>query len=484
MPDTPTTLDLTTVLALDASVTASTDSPGFGVSANGFVPKPFARLLAEKLALAKELFGDDVDLVSGSVLRKLLELSALEDARTWAALASMYDNLFAVSAVGDALSCIGEDLGLPRPYQQATGTIALTLLPPLPAGIPSLTIPQGSRLSTPGGHAVATDVSVTLTPAAAVQNVPVIAFYPGPDQNLNPNSTNGSGQHPQKIDRWNRADQLLSELVAAEEQAGHPLVRIDHTAPLTGGELQWPDLRYRQLILQAPRSVWTVQALQTTVSLVPGVRQVQIFDGSGGLDINQSIFGNFNFIERVFAADRDLGNPYYFTVLVAPTVHAIWEGPDGLLAQVLNAIEDLRPAGILPSVVQAVQIGIGVQASLVVQGLPMPTGSAQTVNTSAAAAGLRQRIYARLRQYIDNLPFGEPVRASEVIWAIMNEPGVVDVQDLCLRRYPRDLNTTTFDQAVTGGSYAVIPAGQNVELQYNQIPVFVDIDDPVPLTIA
>src|ERR1700752_649827 len=150
MADTPTTLDLTSVLALDASVTGSTGSPGFGVTPNGFEPKPFARLMSEKLALAKELFGDDVDLLSGSVLRKLLELSALEDARTWAAIGSMYDNLFAVSAVGDALSRIGDDLGIPRPHLQATGTISLTLLPPLPGAMTSLTIPKGSRLSTPG----------------------------------------------------------------------------------------------------------------------------------------------------------------------------------------------------------------------------------------------------------------------------------------------------------------------------------------------
>ena len=484
MSDDPTTLDLSTILALDATVTGSTGSPDFGGTATGFVPKPFARLLAEKLALAKALFGDDIDLVSGSVLRKLLELSALEDARTWAALGSMYDNLYAVTAVGDALSRIGDDLGLPRPYQQATGTITLTLLPPLPTGLTGLTIPNGSRLSTPGGHAVATDVSVTLTPAVPVQNVPVVAFYPGPSHNLNPNAVDSTGGHPQRIDRWNRADALLGELAAAEERAGRALVRIDHTAALTGGQLQWPDLRYRQLILQAPRSVWTVQALQTAISLVPGVRQVQIFDGSGGLDINQSIFGNFNFIERVFAADRDLGSPYYFTVLVAPTVHAIWDGPDGLLVQVQNAIEDLRPAGIFPSVVQAVQIGIGVQAQLVVKGLPMPTGSSSSIDTSAAAAALRQRIYARLKQYVDNLEFGEPVRVAEVIWTIMNEPGVADVLDLRLRRYPRDLTTMTFDSAVVAGSYAVLDPGENVDLQHNQIPVFVDIDDPVPLTIA
>jgi hypothetical protein len=484
MSDATTSLDLSSILAIDATVTGSTGSPGFGVTDTGFVAKPFARLLAEKLALAKGLFGDDVDLLSGSVHRKFLELSALEDARTWAAIAAMYDGQYAVSATRDALSRIGDDLGLPRPYLEARGSIKLTLLPPLPNNMTSLTIPRGSRMSTPGGHHVATDVSVTLTPTAKIATVPVVAFYPGPGHNLDPNFTDAAGGHPQKIDRWNKADTLLQQLTDAETSAGQALVQLEHTTRLTGGELKWPDLRYRQLLLQAPRSLWTVQAIQTAVALVPGVRQVQVFDGRGGLDINQSIFGNFNFIERVFAGERDLGNPYYFTVLVAPTVHAIWGGPDGLLTHVQSAIEDLRPIGIFPSVEQAVEIGVGVEANLVVKGLPLPTGSAQTINASAAAAVLRERLYTRLHQYIDGLPFGEPVRASEIVWTIMNEPGIADVQNLRLRRYPRDLGTTTFDQAIVAGSYQTLNLGDNVQLQSNQIPVFVDIDSPVSLTIV
>lgn len=484
MSDNENTLDLTTVLAIDATVTGTTDSPGFGVTDTGFVPKPFARLLAEKLSLAKALLGDDVDVMSGSVLRKLLEVSALEDARTWAGLASMYDNMYVISATGDALSRIGEDLGFPRPYLEARGSIKLTLLPPLPNGLSGIDIPRGSRLSTPGGHHVATDVSVTLTPANTTAEVPVMAFYPGPGHNLNPNVTDGSGGHPQKIDRWNKADGLLEDLVNAEAAAGKPLVKIEHTAALTGGELQWPDLRYRQLLLQVPRSIWTVQAIQMAVSLVPGVRQVKVYDGRGGLDINQSIFGNFNFIERVFNGERDLGNPYYFTVLVAPTVHAIWDGPDGVQTHVLNAIEDLRPIGIFPSVEQAAEIGIGVEAKLVVKGLPLPSGSSQTINASAAAQALRQRLFSRLRRYIDELPFGEPVRAAEVVWTLMNEPGVADVKELRLRRYPQDLQHMTFDQAVTAGSFQTMQCGENVELQSNQIPVFVDVDNPISLTIV
>src|SRR5688500_2050974 len=106
----PATID---VLAIDREALRSTGSEGFGIVADGFVPKSFARLLAEKLAAARLLLGDDVDLRSGSVIRKILELTALEDARLWSALGAVYDGGYVVSASGDALSRLGEDLGVP-----------------------------------------------------------------------------------------------------------------------------------------------------------------------------------------------------------------------------------------------------------------------------------------------------------------------------------------------------------------------------------
>src|SRR3990172_1968981 len=104
-----TSVDTADVLAVDASVMRSTGSAQYGLTSTGFVAKPFARLLAEKLALARALFGQDLDLGSGSVLRKLFEVTALEDARTWAALSSMYDNGFVGAAVGAALSRLGDE---------------------------------------------------------------------------------------------------------------------------------------------------------------------------------------------------------------------------------------------------------------------------------------------------------------------------------------------------------------------------------------
>jgi hypothetical protein len=471
-----TSIDTADVLAIDAAVARSTGATGFGITKEGFVAKPFARLLAEKLALARALLGAELDLGSGSVIRKLLEVSALEDARTWAALSTMYDNNFVSSATGEALSRLGEELGLPRPFLEAHGQIKLKLTGQLPAGVAQLNIPRGARLLTPGGHHVAIDETVALSPASPEREVAVVAFYPGPSHNLDPTAQGAGGAFPQKIDRFNPIDQANADLIAAQAAAGQQLVEITHTKPLAGGELRWPDTRYRQLLLQAPRSVWTADAIRIAVSLVPGVRQVRVHDGLGGLDINQSIFGNFNFVERLFGTERDLGSPYYFTVLVAPTLGAIFEGPDGLRASVESAIEDIRPIGIFPQVEQADQIGVGIEAQLVVKGLPLPTGSRATVNASEAAKLLKQRLLLRLRQYVDGLEFGEPVRAAEMIWAIMNEPGIADLNDVKLVRFPPGFDAVDFGSPFQLPGVQRFDCGKNVELQANQIAVFVDDD--------
>src|SRR5262249_46188000 len=153
-----------------------------------------------------------------------------------------------------------------------------------------------------------------------------------------------------------------------------------------------PDARYRELLLRAPRSVWTAGSIETAVSLVPGVRQCVVRDAMGGLDINQSIFGNFSFLERVFGSERDLGSPYYFGVLIAPTPAAFWDGPGGLLSAIEHAVQALRPIGISPAITEAEQVAVGVRARLVVDGLPLPTGSKAAVNASAAAVALKARL--------------------------------------------------------------------------------------------
>jgi hypothetical protein len=466
----PNRIEVADILAVDASVQRTTRSEQYGLTRTGFLPKPFGRVLAERIALARELIDADLDLTPGSAVRKLLELSALEDARTWTALATIYDNSFVASASGDALSRLGDELGLPRPYLEAHGRVRLSFQGALPAGTDRVDVRRGSRLMTAGGHHVAVDDAVSFTPATPPTDVSVIAFYPGPDGNLDSTVQVGAA-FPQKIDRWHpRVPQLVQDHV-----------RIEHTQRLTGGGQCWADDRYRELLLRAPRSLWTADAIRVAVSQVPGVRQVQVRDAWGGLDINQSIFGNFHFIERLFGTERDLGSPYYFTVLVAPTHGAIWEGDDGLEVAVATAIEDLRPIGIFPDIKEATEVEVGLRAELVVEGIALPTGGRAAVNSSPAAVSLKARLLTRLRRYVDALDFGTPVRWSEVVWALMNEPGIADLRNAQLLRYPARLGSINYS-ATAGTDPQPYACGANVDLLPSEIAVA--SDDASGLTIV
>jgi hypothetical protein len=482
-----TSLDLSEILAVDEAVTRSTGSDGFGVTAAGFLPKPFTRLLAEKIALARQLIDDDLDLSSGSVLRKLLEVSALEDARTWSAIGALYDDLFVGTARGRALSDLGAELGLDRPFLTSSGQVTLTLAGPLPDGIEQLVMPRGSRLSTPGGHRVALASTIVLNRRTSSLPAAVVSFDPGPAGNLDPGVTDAGGNHPQRVDRWEIADGKLAALLAADTAAGLPagasaagqgLVRVDHTIALTGGEQYWDDERYRALLLAAPRSIWTADAIAATVALVPGVRQVSVRDGWGGIDLSQSVFGDFTFLERLFAVDRDLASPYFVSVLVAPTEAAVWDGPNGLQASVEAAIRDVRPVGVFPDVIEADQVFVGVQAEVVTTGLALPAGSTASTNSSPSALALKGRLAERLHQVVDRLRLAEPVRSAAVTAALMAEPGITDVVNLRLVRFPPLVDTVgSPDSPDATDGPQVLGADQNLTLGAGQIAVLVDAPD-------
>ncbi|MEK8105533.1 hypothetical protein NKG94_11030 [Micromonospora sp. M12] len=377
------------------------------------------------------------------MLRKVLELAALEDARLWAALGAVYDNSYVVSATADALTRLGEELGIPRPYLPARGTVKLKLKAALPTGHTQLTLPRVPGCPRPAGTTWRwTRRWCSPPPSANGCRPSPRSTRARPQPRPEPAQPEGRqvepGRHPAGRPGRRRAGR--------RHRAGgdHPHRRADR-GRATGSRRPLPATAAGRA-----RSIWTAEAIGLAVATVPGVRQVQVFDGRGGLDLNQSIFGNFTFIERVFSTERDLGNPYYVTVLVAPTAAAIWDGPDGLHAAVESVIEDLRPVGIFASVDRADEVGIGVEADLVIRGLPLPTGSKETVNASTAATELRARLHARLRRCVDELPFGEPVRAAEVIWTLMNEPGVADVRGLRLVRFPADSAVVVTGSAPTG----------------------------------
>ncbi|KOU61525.1 hypothetical protein ADK57_27630 [Streptomyces sp. MMG1533] len=405
----------------------------FGITPEGFVPKPLVRLLEEKLASARVLFGSDVDLTEGSALRKILEIIALEEARAWVHLGLAYEDTRVSTAVGDALSRLGEELGLSRPHHRATGRIRIALASELPPDVPEVPLPRGTRLLTAEGRDFFIDQAVSLTNAVTRATVPVTALAPGPDCDIDP-----LGNPPDRITRLNPEDPRTKPVRQLAQRLGlAEILTVEHTDPTSGGSTYWSDSRYRDLLLSYPRNVWSPDAVRLAVALVPGVRQVLVKDLYGGLDVNQSIFGSFTFLERLFSQERSLGNPYFFTVLVAPEEGAIWEE---LSAQVAAAVDQVRPIGIAPTIDRAQQVSVGFTCRISVEGLPIPAGPPDTVQGTPEAVALKQRILDRVRRRLLALGIGEPVRYSEVLWAVMEEPGVVDARELRLRRHPPQLS--------------------------------------------
>ncbi|ONH34499.1 hypothetical protein [Protofrankia sp. BMG5.30] len=464
--------DPTTGADLDALARSTASGLDHGVTAAGFVPKPVGRILDEKIALARALFGADVDLTSGSVLRTLLELVSVEDARMWSHLGLVFDDSFVSTATGEALSRLGAELGLTRPFHRATGTVRLALAGDLPPEVPQLTLPRGSRLRSRGGTSVFLADPVRLDGVTRSVTAAVTAFEPGPGGDLDP-AAQVDGDTPGRIDAFDPADARTSG-AAALVTAG--TLTITHGEKLEGGSLTWSDETYRDLLLAYPRTLWTPDALRVAVSLVPGVRQVLVRDLYGGLDVNQSIYGNFSFAERLFSEQRSLGNPYYVTVLVAPDESAVWDGPGQLADRVRQAVDTVRPIGIAPSIEQALQVGVGLRVRLSLDGL-----AASDTGTSAGTTALVGRIVDRIRRYVGRLRIGEPVRYSEAMWAVMNEPGVADARDLRLLRYPPRLTDAVLG---AGQPYGVqeFGVGEDVTIGPAEVPVLVT--DPSDVVVA
>ncbi len=447
----------------------------YGITDSGFAPKPVGRLLEERIAAARALFGESVDLTSGSALRTMLELMVVEEARLWDHLGRLFADSHVSTATGESLSRLGAELGLPRPFHRATGQVVLAVEADLPADTPELVLPRGARLLAQGGVEVFLGATVRLSNAVRRADADVTAFVPGPSGDLDP-AADASGATPGLIDAFSPDDPRLAR---ARELAIAGHVSIAHTTALSGGLQQWADEPYRDLLLAYPRNLWTADAVRVAVALVPGVRQVVVKDLYGGLDINQSVFGNFSFAERLFAEQRSLGSPYFVTVLVAPEEAAIWDGPGQLADQVRAAVDTVRPIGIAPNVEQASLVGVGFRVRLVVDGLPLSTGPDGTAGPEVAA--LLGRITDRVRRYVGRLRIGEPVRFSEVMWAVMNEPGVVDARDLELLRYPPLLSDVDLESGV-GLAPAAVGCGNDVLIGPSEVAVLVD--DPDRIQVA
>jgi hypothetical protein len=244
---------------------------------------------------------------------------------------------------------------------------------------------------------------------------------------------------------------------------GTATIAATNTAPFTGGDLLADDETYRAQLLRLPRTLFTVPAVAATVLNVDGARDCRVSDPLGGVDVSLSIFNSFVFDRRRFGQARFLGTPYFFDVLVAPQPGYAWEtigAVIGLRDRVAAAVDTVRPIGIFPNIRLADLVVVGVRANITTQ---------PGMDLVAVGAALKSAFERR----VAGLGLGSAVLASEVLRDLLNVSGVVDVQNLHLRRNPPTFGSIVFgDREQFQGAAIEADLGANLALTSNEIATF------------
>ncbi|SDM01996.1 baseplate J/gp47 family protein [Nonomuraea jiangxiensis] len=421
----------------------------YGVTRDGFVLKGFDAILGDTRERARQMWatlGLTADLTATSPLAKLIEAAALEDAELWKRLEDFYYSGYVSTATGDSLDLLGSDAGLRRRELFATGRVTLTLT----GGLPGRTyvVPEGTILLAPArGQSFATTATAELTAGTPAQLVAVQALARGSGGNV-PQGT------ITVIDPQYRAVYLAD--------FGPAGVTVINESDLGGGDAREDDDTYRGRQLGIARTLWTAEAARQAVLDVDGVVDVLLSDPFGGVDVSQSIFNEFAFGERLFSAERRIGEPYTFDVVVAHEFRWPWRTTGavrGVFERVQEVMERIRPPGVHPNVIEADHIDVGVRALVVVE-----RGSDE--------AALARAIRSRLAGALGDLRLGGDVLYSQVVRTVVEVDGVLDVQRLHLRRHPAAFGRITFGEVAFHTTTVQAAVGQNLVMGPTELPVF------------
>jgi uncharacterized phage protein gp47/JayE len=416
----------------------------YGVGADGFDLKPFDVILVESLLRARDVFGSDLDVSSTSPIRKLLDVTAAEDAELWKRMEDLYYANFISTAIGPSLDLLGEDVGVERNLRHSVGAVTITIADA--ASGRAYVIPEGTRVlpaaaTAPAFHTLG---EVRLTSEEVTAIVAVEAFDRGAAGDV---AVHALGR--------------IDPAAAARLALGPATVTMANEAATTGGAEFEDDETYRGRLLGRPRNLWTLEAVRRAVLEVDGVTDALPFDALGGVDVSQSYFNLFDFAQRLFSADRRLGEPYFFDVVVAHDVARDWHNAvgTGIRDLVSSAVDAVRPPGVHANVIEADHIEVGVRAKVTVKG-----GSDSEALISAVKATIAADVAA--------LKLGSDVLFSQTMRAFVDQPGVVDVQHLHLRRCPPAFGRISFGAVPFGLDAIEAPVGENLEMGPTEIAIF------------
>ncbi|WP_208614390.1 baseplate J/gp47 family protein, partial [Streptomyces yokosukanensis] len=245
-------------------------------------------------------------------------------------------------------------------------------------------------------------------------------------------------------------------------------VQVANRAPISGGDLLETDDVYRARLLGVPRTLWTQDAVLARILEVPGVRDTAVFDPLGGVDASRGVFNTYLFGQHAFTTGRRTGSPYFFDIVVAVEPGWPWRQDEGdipaVYDKVLDVVRQWRPVSVFPDIRQANQVDVGIRATLVVQPGHDPNA-------------IRGAILSAVHAGVDRLRLGRAVLHSDLVLTVRSIAGVVDVQNLRLRRGAPLFAEVGFGGAVFGGAVE-LSVGENLTLAADEIAYF-DLDSPL-----
>ncbi len=430
----------------------------YGVTDSGFNLKSFDAILTDSKTRAQQIFGATIDLTTTSPLRKILEVTSAEDSELWKWMENLYYSNFVSTALGDNLDLLGQDVGVTRHWLFAAGTITVKIAGAAPGR--TYLLPAGTIVvtATPG-QSFYTTAAVTLNATTPQATVAVQAFDRGPANNIAAGALIGIDPVYQQL--------YLSNYGAAT-------LTVQNTQSFTGGELFESDDDYRSRLLGLPRNLWTLESVRRAVLDLNGVIDVLLFDPLGGVDVSQSYFNLFDFNQRLFSSERSVGDAYFFDIVVAHEFAWPWHttgSVPGIFERVSAAVDQVRPLGIYPNIIEADHINVGVRATVYIQG---------GYDQQAVLASIKQR----LANDIGALKLGSNVLYSQVMCAFADQPGVVDVQQLHLRRCPPAFGRITFGAVPYQTLVIEAAIGDNLAMGATELAVFSTDSDLIDFAVV
>ena len=225
----------------------------YGVTSTGFRPKPFSVILEELKQLAKQEFGEDIDLSENSRLLRFLEIVAKREDELWQMAEDAYYAGFIDFATGSSLDFLAALVGYKRvEARRASGTVTFSRSTPATSDI---IIPRGTRVATADGSVVfKTTEAVVLTAGSTSVDAPIEAVEAGANGNVVANTIT----------------KIVDPISGIES--------VNNENPTSGGRDAETDEEFRYRIKTTIQSLGkaTLDAIVARVRSVEGVRSVKI----------------------------------------------------------------------------------------------------------------------------------------------------------------------------------------------------------------